>query len=187
LAAYRTNKPGFDLAAAGDVNGDGFPDLLMGAAHYDAGQAEEGVVFVYHGGPNQPAQPAFAQQFGTGCAGTAGQVPVLSAVGLPTSGNPAFGIRISNAISFAPWLVAIATMNTVTTLNASCTLYLEGPISFFLGFTNAAGQDTFNLAIPSTASCHGLELFFQGAVFDSGGLYPPGVALSNALSTRIGS
>ncbi|HIF98662.1 MAG TPA: hypothetical protein EYQ54_16850 [Myxococcales bacterium] len=51
LAAYRNNKPGFDLAGAGDVNGDGFSDVLMGAAHYDAGEAEEGAVFVFHGGP----------------------------------------------------------------------------------------------------------------------------------------
>jgi hypothetical protein len=61
LAAYRNNKPGFDLAAAGDVNGDGCADVLMGAAHYDAGEAEEGAVFVYHGGPGAtgPAVPSF--------------------------------------------------------------------------------------------------------------------------------
>jgi len=51
-AANRGNKPGFDVANAGDVNGDGFPDLLMAAALYDAGQTDEGAVFVYHGGPN---------------------------------------------------------------------------------------------------------------------------------------
>jgi hypothetical protein len=63
LAAYRSNKPGFDLAAAGDVNGDGCADVLMGAAHYDAGEAEEGAVFVYHGscGPGGPInQPPVA-------------------------------------------------------------------------------------------------------------------------------
>ncbi len=49
-AAYRGNRPGYDIAGAGDVNGDGFPDVLIGAAHYDAGEAEEGAVFVYHGG-----------------------------------------------------------------------------------------------------------------------------------------
>ncbi|HIA27051.1 MAG TPA: hypothetical protein EYN79_02865 [Planctomycetes bacterium] len=53
-AAFRSNKPGFDVAGVGDINGDGFPDLLMGAAQYDAGQADEGVVFVYHGGPSSP-------------------------------------------------------------------------------------------------------------------------------------
>jgi hypothetical protein len=50
-AAYRSNKPGFDVAGVGDINGDGFADVLMGAAQYDSGEAEEGVVFVYHGAP----------------------------------------------------------------------------------------------------------------------------------------
>jgi hypothetical protein len=49
-AAYRGNKPGFDVAGAGDVNGDGFDDVLMGAGLYDSGQTDEGVVFVFHGG-----------------------------------------------------------------------------------------------------------------------------------------
>ncbi|MBT6784300.1 MAG: hypothetical protein HOA95_05750 [Planctomycetes bacterium] len=53
-AAYRSNKPGFDVAGIGDVNGDGVPDLAMGAAHYDQGELNEGVVFVFHGGSGAP-------------------------------------------------------------------------------------------------------------------------------------
>jgi hypothetical protein len=44
------NRYGLDVASAGDVNGDGFADVLMGAGLYDAGETDEGVVFVYHGG-----------------------------------------------------------------------------------------------------------------------------------------
>ena len=132
-------------------------------------------------------QPALAQSLGTGCSGTAGQVPALSAIGLPTSGNTAFGVQIANALGFAPWLIALASTSTTTALNASCTLYLQDPISHVLGFTNAAGQDTFNVPIPATPNFLGFELFFQAVVFDSNGSLPPGIALSNALSTRIGS
>jgi len=53
-AAQRANKPGFDVAGAGDVNGDGFADFLMGVGQYDAGQVDEGVVFAYHGRPSAP-------------------------------------------------------------------------------------------------------------------------------------
>ena len=34
---------------AGDVNGDGYSDVIIGANLYDNGQTDEGAVFVYHG------------------------------------------------------------------------------------------------------------------------------------------
>lgn len=49
---------GITVAGAGDVNGDGFSDVIVGACTYDNGDTDEGAVFVYHGGeadglPNQ--------------------------------------------------------------------------------------------------------------------------------------
>ena len=43
-------KLGYSVAGAGDVNGDGFADVIVGADSYDNGQTNEGVAFVYHGG-----------------------------------------------------------------------------------------------------------------------------------------
>jgi hypothetical protein len=40
---------GVSVGTAGDVNGDGFADVFVGAAHYDNGQADEGVAFTYQG------------------------------------------------------------------------------------------------------------------------------------------
>jgi hypothetical protein len=40
---------GCSAAAAGDVNGDGFSDVIVGACHPDNGQADEGGSVVYHG------------------------------------------------------------------------------------------------------------------------------------------
>ncbi len=40
----------FSVAAAGDVNGDGFADLIVGAPLYDNGQTDEGAAFIYFGG-----------------------------------------------------------------------------------------------------------------------------------------
>ncbi|MBK7368181.1 MAG: FG-GAP repeat protein [Candidatus Eisenbacteria bacterium] len=39
------------VSAAGDVNGDGYGDVIVGAQMYDAGQTNEGAAFVFHGGP----------------------------------------------------------------------------------------------------------------------------------------
>ncbi|HHN73943.1 MAG TPA: hypothetical protein ENK10_01815 [Acidobacteria bacterium] len=40
---------GWSVATAGDVNGDGYSDVIVGAYNYDAGQTNEGRAYVYHG------------------------------------------------------------------------------------------------------------------------------------------
>jgi hypothetical protein len=40
---------GVSVSGAGDVNGDGYSDVIVGATTYDDGQMDEGAVFVYHG------------------------------------------------------------------------------------------------------------------------------------------
>ena len=40
---------GIRVATAGDVNGDGCADVIVGADEYDDGQSGEGAAFVYHG------------------------------------------------------------------------------------------------------------------------------------------
>ena len=43
---------------AGDVNGDGYDDLAVGAPYYDGGQTDEGRVFVFHGSDTGPEASA---------------------------------------------------------------------------------------------------------------------------------
>jgi FG-GAP repeat len=42
---------GGSLGTAGDVNADGFADVIVGAGHYDHGQTDEGVAFATYGPP----------------------------------------------------------------------------------------------------------------------------------------
>jgi hypothetical protein len=42
---------GIDIASAGDVNGDGFSDIVIGASQYDGSHTNEGRAWVYHGSP----------------------------------------------------------------------------------------------------------------------------------------
>ena len=41
---------GFSVSTAGDLNGDGFSDIAIGAIDYDASASGDGRVFVYYGG-----------------------------------------------------------------------------------------------------------------------------------------
>jgi hypothetical protein len=51
---------GSSVDGAGDVNGDGYDDIIVGATHYENGQTREGRAYVYHGSPTGPgSQPAW--------------------------------------------------------------------------------------------------------------------------------
>jgi hypothetical protein len=72
---------GRSVGAAGDVNGDGYSDVIVGADAYDNGQTDEGSAFVYHGSAaglfSTPAWTAESDQVSSGfgtATGTAGDV-----------------------------------------------------------------------------------------------------------------
>ena len=46
---------GTAVSGAGDVNGDGFGDVVVGAHHYDCGQKNEGAAFVFLGSELTPS------------------------------------------------------------------------------------------------------------------------------------
>ena len=46
------------LDGAGDVNGDGYMDIIVGAANYEGEQAGEGAAYVYYGSATVPASTA---------------------------------------------------------------------------------------------------------------------------------
>ena len=69
---------GSSVAGAGDVNGDGYGDVIVGAFSYDNGQADEGRAFVYLGSASGPESTA-AWTAESNQAGAAFGAPVASA------------------------------------------------------------------------------------------------------------
>jgi len=54
---------GYSVATAGDVNGDGYSDVIVGAPNYDNGQSNEGRAFVYLGSASGlAASPAWTEE-----------------------------------------------------------------------------------------------------------------------------
>ena len=50
---------GVAVESAGDVNGDGFSDFIVGAEDYSQGQGGEGGAFVYYGLEDEPTAVSF--------------------------------------------------------------------------------------------------------------------------------
>ncbi len=64
-ARFEANQTGADLGAsvagAGDVDGDGYPEIVAGAPRYDAGELDEGAAFVFRGRANGTPLNAMAR------------------------------------------------------------------------------------------------------------------------------
>jgi hypothetical protein len=56
-----TDQSGSNLLAhgVGDVNGDGYDDIILNSSHYSSGQSGEGKAFLYFGSPSGPGATPF--------------------------------------------------------------------------------------------------------------------------------
>jgi hypothetical protein len=73
-----TAQLGISVSGAGDVNGDGYSDVIVGAYRYQNGQSQEGAAFVYHGSAT-------------------GSNPTASAMVEGNQANAAFGLSVASA------------------------------------------------------------------------------------------
>ncbi len=161
--------------AIGDLNGDCADDVVI------ANQGSDDLSVTLG------AATALTQDFGTGCPGTGGLVPVLTGIGVPSLGNPAFGVQLTNALPFAPVLVSFSASQATTALGGGCDLYLATPIASVLRFTDGAGEQSYVFSVPNDPALLCLDLYLQDAVFDPNGAFASTLALSNAVRAHVGS
>ncbi|MCI0584059.1 MAG: FG-GAP-like repeat-containing protein, partial [Chloroflexi bacterium] len=58
VSANQSSYLGFSVGTAGDVNGDGYSDVLVGAYAHDNGETDEGAAFLYLGSASGPSTTA---------------------------------------------------------------------------------------------------------------------------------
>src|ERR1051326_254089 len=101
---------GVSVATAGDVNGDGYSDVIVGADLFDNGEQNEGRAFVYHGSPS-------------GLAG----IPAWT--GEPNRAGAKFGVSVAtagdvNGDGYSDVIVGAQFYSNVETLEGLASVYL---------------------------------------------------------------
>ena len=110
---------GVDVAGVGDVNADGYDDVLVGAHNWSNGEAGEGAAFLYLGTATgiDPTSPSWSAE---------------SDVVLANFGERLSGAGDVNGDGFADWLVGAPDWSSATVGGA-------GRIYLYLGSANVAG------------------------------------------------
>jgi len=134
---------GYSVASAGDVNGDGFADVIVGAWANDAGGADAGRAYVYFGGPAADATPDLAL---TGAAA-----------------NDSFGYSVAsagdvNGDGFADLLVGAYGSDAGGADAGRAYVYFGGPAADAtpdLTLTGAAANDVFGYSAASAGDVNG--------------------------------
>jgi hypothetical protein len=92
---------GFSVAGAGDVNGDGYDDVVVGAAFWDAAEPDAGIAWAFYGSPvGLLSSPDWASDVGAG--GSLCGYPVSSAGDLDGDGFDDVAMGCMNHSSTAP-------------------------------------------------------------------------------------
>jgi hypothetical protein len=139
--------------------------------------------------------PASVIPVGSGCVGTGGLAPVLSTALLPTIGNAAFSVDVTQAatgsVSYLFFSVGLGALPIP--LGGGCALYLDQPtllLFYNVGLspigplpTGGTGSATFALPVPPDPSLAGVAIGLQAAVADAAAL--PGFTVTNALLALI--
>lgn len=154
------------VAAAGDVNGDGYADFLIGASQYDNGQTNEGAVSLYLGtsDPEKMSKtPSWQKKY--------------------TKANAFFGASLSsagdvNGDGFADVLIGVPGLREVLLYKGSSTGLSASPVWSVTAPETAQDEALlgFSLAAAGDVNGDGYADFLIGAAAHKGSMVREGIA-----------
>ncbi len=131
--------------------------------------------------------PNRVENFGTGCAGTGGVVPSISATGVPVLGTSPFALHLTDCLANAPVAMLLSVTRGDLPIGGGCTLYPGLPTVSVALSADANGAATLPIAMSTDPTLLGVELYWQWAIADVGGAFGPGLAaFSGGLEIVLG-
>ena len=179
------DQMGYSVGSAGDVNGDGYADVILGAIYDDTIGTDAGsVTVVSFGGTSAPPRTVFLD---SGCPCSNGTLPRISMEGRAQIGE-SYTVHIRGAL---PNSIAFVNLGVywnlpLGALAPGCTA-VPYPLDFVptLIDGDGLGSATPFTMIPNDPGLIGIELFHQWFVLDPT-LNTLGLATSNAINAVIG-
>jgi hypothetical protein len=168
------------IGGAGDVNGDGYEDVIVGEPLYDApNAADAGRAHLFYGLPE--ACTAQSQPIGMGCG------PSLQ-VSPPTMGLPS-STAVGQARPLTPVVIRMSSNQFLPPPSHGCQLILGFPQLVAAGTTDAAGAFAATWTIPLDPSLCGRRLILQGSILPppTGSFRFRQIVHTNAVQVTIGS
>lgn len=157
---------GCSVNTAGDVNGDGRSDIIIGARFYDGGATNGGRVFIYHGTPNGPNATAnttilsvAAEVALGGSVATAGDVNGDGYSDVVITRETAFSNSSAVFIHYGSPTGVSATPNTTITLGGVCC----GTTAETAGDVNGDGYSDVIIADSEWSSRRGRAYIYHGS------------------------
>ena len=176
------------LPMVGDINRDGFDDVIVGAPRVSDSSSRRGAAFVY---VYMPAVIAY----GTGLAGSGTIIPKLGAGGeIPHVGSSSFGIQVEDALGGAPCVLAVSSARWEQPLLGG-TLYGDfltpGVFRYWILTTSGpsqvpgVGTATLRIQIPNDPTLVGFNTYWQGFIVDPGSASQVGVSHTGGLAVTV--
>ena len=170
---------GFAVDAAGDVDGNGFNDLIVGAPYDDLAGLDAGTATIFGGCPGA------IEAYGHGCSGAGGFIPHLALDGCPTPGR-SVSLTIEQGAGGSVALVLIGLAPASVVLASGCPLLVGSLLPVMPALPlggSGAGQGSVHVNAPLPASMPAVELSLQAFVLDP--TVPAGYAGTNGVRLAI--